>query len=176
MENKVCFYNFNTFYCHITGNIVWVHRNKKGSMWFRIFEIQIFTGVERKPEIDITSESALTVSTFKNDYPPSHIRDSNLATYCNSVTPTSWIQFKFSQIYMISHAETKTYVYGENFYWLKIGMDVDNPTKLAFCASVLKSDEFLKYWCYKRGNAVAVTRNKKTFEFMRSKSTTFKLF
>ena len=42
-------------------------------------------------------------------------------------------------------------------------MDVGNPTKLAFCASVLKSDEFLKYWCYKRGNAVAVTRNKKNF-------------
>ena len=64
---------------------------------------------------------------------------------------------------MISHIEIKIHVYAENFYLLRIGMDVGDPTKVPTCALLLKSDEFFKYWCYKRGNTVVVTRYRKNF-------------
>ena len=168
-ENKACFYNFrdqnfNTFYCHITGNVVWVHRTRQGKLGgFKLFEIQVFTHFDRKSETDITSEGTLSVSSINNEYPPIHLRDGDLTTYCKPASENSWIQFKFSQVYLISHIEIKTNVYKDNYYWLRIGVDGDDPWIVPACAMLLKSEEFIKYWCHKRGNVVLVTRTKKRF-------------
>ena len=169
-ENKACFYNFrnqkfNTFYCHITGNIIWVHRTRQGKIGFNLYEIQVFTDFERKSETDITSEGIVSVSSFKNQYPPAHLHDGDLTTYCLSASTHSWIQFKFSQIYLISHVEIKAHVYQNNYYLLRIGMDEGNPWKVPLCAMLLKSDEFIEYWCHKMGNVVVVTRYQSNFRF-----------
>ena len=168
-ENKACFYNFrdqnfNTFYCHITGKVVWVHRTRQGKLGgFKIFEIQVFTDFKRKPEADITSEGALSVSSLNNEYPPAHLRDGDLSTYCKPASQNSWIQFKFSQIYLVSHVEIKAHVYTDNYYWLRIGMDEADPWIVPACAMLMKSDEYINYWCYTRGNVVLLTRAKRRF-------------
>ena len=168
-ENKACFYNFrnqnsNTFYCHITGKVVWVHRTRQGKLGgFKIFEIQVFTDFERKPETDITSEGALSVSSLNNEYPPKHLHDGDLSTYCKPASKNSWIQFKFSQIYLVSHVEIKAHVYTDNYYWLRIGVDEADLWVVPACAMLMKSDEYIKYWCYTRGNVVLLTRTQKRF-------------
>lgn len=167
-ENKVCFYNyrnynFNTFYCHITGNIVWIHRTRQGKINFNIYEIQVFTDFERKSETEVTSEGVLSVSSFDNQYPPAHLHDGDLTTYCSSASKHSWVQFKFSEIYLISHVEIKTHKNVDNYYWLRIGIDRGTPFQVPICVFLLKKDEFLKYWCHKKGNVVLVTRSQRRF-------------
>ena len=82
---------------------------------------------KKKLETDITSEGALTVSSINDQYPPADLHDGDMTTYCKPASQNNWIQFKFSQIYLISHVEIKVHVYTKNYYWLRIGVNGDDP-------------------------------------------------
>ena len=161
-ENKVCFYNFlnknyNTFYCHINGKVIWIHRSN--GYVAVIYEIQVLTNMDQNPETDITSEATVSVSSFKDGYPLTHLHDGDLSTKCHAKNSPSWLKLKFSDLYMISHVQVKV-SYSTMFFVLRVGMDEGSPFTVQPCSILLKNNSnFLKYWCYKKGNAVLITRN-----------------
>ena len=162
-ENKVCFYNFlnrnyNTFYCHMNGKVIWIHRNN-GNVVI-IYEIQVLTNMNQNPETDITSEATVSVSSFKDGYPLANLYDGDLSTKCQAKNSPSWLKLKFNDLYMISHVQVKAVSYTGIFFILRVGMDEVSPFAVPACSIILKSNSnFLKYWCYKKGNAVLITRN-----------------
>ena len=161
-KNKVCFYNFlnknyNTFYCHINGKVIWIHRNN--GYVAVIYEIQVLTNMDQNPETDITSEATVSVSSFKDGYPLIHLHDGDLSTKCQAKNSPSWLKLKFNDLYMISHVQVKV-SYSMTFFVLRVGMDEGSPFTVPPCSILLKyNSNFLKYWCYKKGNAVLITRN-----------------
>ena len=66
-------------------------------------------------------------SSINDQYPPAHLHDGDMTTYCKPASQNNWIQFKFSQIYLIRHVEIKVHVYTKNYYWLRIGVNGDDP-------------------------------------------------
>ena len=64
---------------------------------------------------------------------------------------------------MVSHVEIKAHVYTDSYYRLRIGVDGADPWIVPACAVLMKSDEYIKNWCYTRGNVVLVTRALKIF-------------
>lgn len=162
-ENKVCFYNFlnrnyNTFYCHMNGKVIWIHRSN--GYVAVIYEIRVLTNMDQNPETDITSEATVSVSSFKDGYPFTHLYDGDLSTKCQAKSSPSWLKLKFSDLYTISHVQVKTALYSGTFFVLRVGMDELPPFAVPACSIILKgTSNFLKYWCYKKGNAVLITRN-----------------
>ena len=164
-ENQVCFYNFqnaksNRFFCFISGEVIWIHRERiEDNIIFKIFEVQVFTNIVRKPEVEVTGEATLSQSSYIQGFLPSFVRDGDLATYCEAQSKPSWFQFKFRQTYKFSHVEIKTNPYKHDYGHLRIGMDIGNPTKVPIAAILIKvNGELLKYWVFKEGNTVVITR------------------
>ena len=151
-ENQVCFYNFqntnnNRFFCFISGSVIWIHREKnEDGIIFKIFEVQVFTNIARKPEVEVTEEATLFQSSYVQGFLPSFVRDGDLTTYCETQSKPSWFQFKFSQTYKFSHVVIKTNPYKHDYGHLRIGMDKGNPTRVPVVAILIKvNEEFLKY-------------------------------